>query len=350
MNRRCVAPGVHLAPFLLAGCGSGDLPTAGQAPVGEARFASVGGSPATATESHECPTKGTGSIQLGDGVTCLTMTPAETGASASGTNANVAEYALYPGPGTATNGQLLLYMNGTGSTPAASIASPPVNIYNTAVSLGYAVLAVAYRSDQQVLGLCGTDDACFYPTRQTLILGVFQPGAAAALADPNKGIRLDEGIADRAVLALQWLVQHDPSHPWASFLSGSSGDPALQIAWSSVVAAGHSQGGGHATAIGNMFDTSRVLQLSAPCENVNGAPATWLDVSSRPWATPPGTYFGLDTTQDTTCFTFALAWQALGMAPPRANSGGATCGQVSNPHYASILCPANASNWEAMLQ
>jgi hypothetical protein len=347
MNMRFVAHRLHLAAILLAGCGSGDLPTAGQPPAGgETRLVT---SPATATESHECPTEGTGAIQLGDGVTCVTMTPAETGASASGTNAKVAEYALYPGPGTPANGQLLLYMNGTGSAPAFSIASPSVNLYNTAVSLGYAVLAVAYRSNEQVLGLCGTDDACFFPTRQTLILGMFQPGAAAALADPRTGIQLDEGVADRAVLALQWLAQQDSSHPWGSFLTGSSGDPASQIAWASVVAAGHSQGGAHATAIGKMFDTSRVLQLSAPCDNVNGTPATWLNVSSRPWATPPGTFFGLDTTQDTTCFTFALAWQALGMSPPRANSSGATCSPVP-PHYASILCPGNASNWQAMLQ
>ena len=359
---------------VLSGCGGGGGSGTGGTSTSSSSSSTAGSSSSTSGAStssggtggsgtgggaagHACPTTAPGAIQVPSGATCLTVTPVETGASSMGQNAGSAQYALYPSPTTTAKGQLVLFMNGSGGDPAHAIATPSTNFYETAVSLGYAVLAVSYRSNTEVAVLCtgaaGGAGGCFYPTRQTLILGTFQTGAAVSLDDPTTGIRLDEGIADRAVLALEWLVKNDPGHPWSAFLLPGDGgtDPASRLDWSHIVAAGHSQGGGHATAIGKMFKTARVVQLSAPCDSTAGAPAAWLSAANGPWATDPSmVFYGLDATGDTICPTFAAAWQALGMPASRSNAAGMTCPAAPMVHNASIGCPGNAPNWQAMLQ
>ncbi len=294
---------------------------------------------------------------MAPGVTCLTVTPAETGAAAAGVNALAPSYALFPATGA--NGKLVLFLNGSTGHPAESIATPDTNFYTAATSLGYAVLALSYRSDQEVATLCAGVDACFFPTRQTIIAGVYQTGAAATLQD----VTLDEGITDRAVLALRWLGEHDAGHAWSSFLQSADGgsDPGAELAWGNIVVAGHSQGGGHAAAIGKLFAVNRVLQLSATCDEVKGVPATWLMGTTGTWKTKPALlYYGLDvattfsggvpTGGDTTCPTHALGWQSLGMTAARSDDAGGTCSTVALVHNASILCADNEAAWQSMLE
>jgi hypothetical protein len=300
-----------------------------------------------------CPTSGAGSV-VAAGVTCLKVTPAQTGADPTGENATVPSYALAPGSGA--NGKLVLFFNGSGGHPGDSIASPTNNFYTAATSLGYAVLGVSYRSNTEVGVLCVGDDACFFPTRESLITGAFQTGASATL----QGIEPTEGIAPRVGLALEWLAQHDASHGWDAFLTGpSTAPPGSRIAWSKVVVSGHSQGGGHAAACGKLFAVERVIQLSSTCDEVSGVPATWLDQSNGPWATSPNGFYGLDVTTtftggmptggDITCFTHAAAWQALGMTAANSDDACVTCGTATDQHGDSLTCAGNYPNWVAML-
>lgn len=238
-----------------------------------------------------------------------------------------------------------------------ALSDPTRNFYAAAASLGYSVLAISYPSDASIGSLCKMHDACFFPTRQSIILGVAQSGAAPQFA----GITLDEGIADRVVLALQTLRAAAPSDGWNSFLASDDTTlaPEKRIAWSKVVVAGHSQGGGHAAAIGKLFPVSRVIQLSAPCDEVAGTPASWT-AGSGSWASDPTQFYGLaaptvftngvPTGGDTTCPYHVANWQNLGMIASHQDDAAALCGETGDTHNASSRCVDNYPTWQAMLR
>ena len=140
-----------------------------------------------------------------------------------------------------------------------------------------------------VAQMCQGQDACFFPTRQTIISGQFQSGAYSGLT----GIRLDEGIIDRTIRALQWLSVHDSAHGWSNFLNSDRNLSSI-LAWSKVVVSGHSQGGGHAAATGKLFPVSRVIQFSASCDQTTASlPASWTNGAASSWQSDPKLFFGL---------------------------------------------------------
>jgi len=259
-------------------------------------------------------------------------------------------------PTSHARGVLVLFLNGSGGSPAGTIADPQKNFHAAAVAQGDAVLALSYASKDEIGALCVGNDACFFPTRQTLIEGVPQPG----VAPKYQGLALDEGIVPRTVLALQYLAARDPAHGWSSFLA--AGDAGAAPDWSKIVVAGHSQGGGHAAAMGKLFLVQRVLQLSSTCDEVNGAAATWTGGSTGAWASAPSGFWGLSaattftggkaTGGDTICPAHAVDWKNLGMTPARSNDGAATCGAATGVafHAASIRCADNYDAWVTMLQ
>ena len=235
---------------------------------------------------------------------------------------------------------------------------PAQNFYAAAVSLGYAVLGVSYASNTSVGSLCKGTDPCFFATRKSIILGVPEVGAAAAVATIAK----DESIVERVVLALAYLEARDPSHGWGTFLAShdSSLPPQERIRWSKVTVAGHSQGGGHAAALGKLFPVARAIQLSSTCDNVNGTPASWTAASNGPWASAPSQFYGLAapttfangalTVGDITCPYHAASWQNEGMIPSHQNDAAASCGQAGDTHNVSAGCTQNYPAWQAMLQ
>jgi hypothetical protein len=321
--------------------------------------------------SGPCPTTGAGSIATPGGE-CLVFTPTATGASCAGENANALEYAI--SPDTNANGKLVLFINGTLSHPSESIASPTKNFYNAAAQLGYQVLAISYRSDETIADQCDCVDACYFPSRESVIRGVYQTGASCDLTN----IRVDEGSAGRAALALQWLATHDASHGWSSYLTSAAptAPPETQIDWSKIVTAGHSQGGGHAAACGKLFPVARVVQLSASCDTVtppgecshttgsiaDATPASWTSATNGVWQTPPASYWGLDiqtvydgntwVSGDGACFLHAAIWQDEGMSAAQENDDAAICGATTivQNHDASIACDGNFAAWQTMLR
>jgi hypothetical protein len=305
-----------------------------------------------------CPTSGTGALTPEPGSSCFVLTPEETGATASGENATVPSYALTAA--TAARGELVVFFNGSGGHPSGAIADPTINFYNAATALGYDVLAVSYPSEASLASLCGSDDGCYFPTRQSILLGVGQPGAAATV----QAITLDEGVARRVVLALRELALRDPGHRWSTYLdtSGSDASPQSEIAWSKLVAAGHSQGGGHAAALGKLFPVARVIQLSSTCDTTAGAPASWTDGAAGTWASDPTQFFGLAAPTtftngqpsggDTVCPRHVANWQHLGMLSTRQHDDAATCGATGPVafHAASLKCTQNQAAWAELLQ
>jgi len=219
------------------------------------------------------------------------------------------------------------------------------------------VIGVSYYSKTAVGQLCLGQDACFFPTRQAIILGVAPAGTNATVA---QAMTVDQSIAGRVELALTWLSTHDPAHAWGSFLKSGSGGPETRIDWSKVTVAGHSQGGGHAAAMGKLFAVKRVIQLSSVCDSVSGAPVSWTKGSAGTWASDPTQFYGLAaptiftgtmaTGGDTTCPVHAANWTNLGMVAAHQHDDAATCGVTGDTHGASIGCAGNYAAWQMLLQ
>lgn len=273
----------------------------------------------------------------GDGATCFNFTPADTGATPSGENATEPNYAVRPSGTAATS--LVLFFIGSGGHPSGVVkAGPKRNFYEAAVLEGYAILGVSYTNVASLGSLCQRDDTCYFPTRKAIITGTSDPGSA--LTVPK-----DATYIDRATRALQYLAVGDPSGNWGTFLD-ASGD----LAWSKIVAAGHSQGGGHAAALGKLFPVQRVIQLSSTCDTDGTNAATWLNGSDGTWKTDPTQFWGLGTTTDTTCPFHLASWNAEGMVDNHKNNSAEVCDETGDTHDASLKCADNLPNWRQMLR
>lgn len=286
-----------------------------------------------------CPTTGAGAME---GDVCFTVTPAEAGLPAEGSGATVPQYALRP-PANA-RGQLVLFFNGSGGSPRAGTGTSAGSFYGVARAQGFHVLAVSYLSGTAVGSLCRNDDACFEPTRATILTGIEQPGASTSLGE----VAPDEGVFERVVATLRLLEAGDPMGGWARYLDASvTGDAERAIRWESVVVSGHSQGGGHAALIAKRQKVARAVMLASPCDGDGAAVASWLS-SATGWKTPPSDLRGLWTVGDTTCPRAPETWRALGMAASARRDDGPLCaGETA--HAAPLRCASNASTWATML-
>jgi hypothetical protein len=275
---------------------------------------------------------------------CFALTPAESGLRADGVHATVDQFALRPTSGA--RGVLLIFLNGSGGSPRGGASAGPVNWYTVARDEGLHVLGVSYRSDDTVGSLCASldRDACFVPTRRTILRGAYEPGAASEL----RTITGDEGVYARVEAALATLDAGDPGAGWGAFL-GPGASAEERIRWERVMVSGHSQGGGHAALVGRDHAVARVIMLASPCDSVADAPASWL-ASPDGFATSPATGFvGLGSLSDPICSSFEAAWLALGMPESARDTDAIVCAGETG-HGAPLGCAENADRWAAMLR
>jgi hypothetical protein len=289
---------------------------------------------------RRCPMSGAGAME---GEVCFVITPAETGLPASGAGATVDQYALRPPSNP--RGQLLLFFNGSGGSPRAGTGTSAGSWYGVARAQGLHVLAPSYVSGSAVGTLCGGLDACFEPTRTTILTGDFVAGTPQSLGD----ITFDEAAFDRIVAALLTLADSDRDGRWSDFLDRTKlPDAEAAIRWDKVIVSGHSQGGGHAALIGKRQSVARVVMLASPCDSVGGTVATWLSNPAGYRTDPTTKFFGLASTGDTICPRAPDAWQALGM-PPTAQTRDAVICPLESPHGSALSCDRNASTWARLL-
>lgn len=298
-----------------------------------------------------CPTAGQGAIVASG--TCNVFTAEESGLPGTGENATVPEYALGP-TGTLQNA-LVVHIHSSLGSPARQIADPSQNFYNAAAQAGFHVLAITYRSNSVVGITCNNDPACFERVRRTLVTGVAAPQAPRNLMN----ITVDEGIIARVDAAIRYMVAAQPSGGWEQYIANPAGaDAAQRIAWSKLIATGHSQGGGHAAFLAQLEPLRRVVQLSSTCDATGSTPAPWT-AASRSWATSPQTRFvgfaaptqftgNTPSGGDTICPWHVAVWNNMGMDPANQHDDAATCG--ADAHGASIGCPANFARWGTLLQ
>ncbi|MGC4119144.1 MAG: hypothetical protein QM765_32170 [Myxococcales bacterium] len=279
---------------------------------------------------------------------CFLLTPVETGLPDSGKGATENHIALVPAA-AAAKGRLLVFLNGSGGTPAGAVATTTNNFYTAARDAGLHVLALSYRSDVAVGILCppslANRDGCYEPTRLTLLAGQLQAGAAAGVAD----IQPDEGVFARLAAALSTLAAADPGGGWSAFLDGAQADPEQAIRWNLVWASGHSQGGGHAALLGKRLPLDRVISLAAPCDAVASSPATWMTRTAT-FQTEASRFYGLASSQDTTiCPMHAAAWTALELPTANQNDAAQLCAGV-DAHSAPLKCTANSGLWQELFK
>lgn len=250
-----------------------------------------------------------------------------------------------------------MVLNGSGGTPAQLMSDPARNLFTSALESGNHVLAVAYRSDIAVANMCGSRRLdCYGASRNTLLTGVFTPGADSSLGD----IREDEGIIRRIDQALRTLAAARPQAGWGAFIARPTATTAEdRIAWPRIIASGHSQGGGHAAYLGKLFPLIRVVQFSSTCDAPAGVPAPWTAANSGWMTTPASAFFGFSaptvfasgvpTSGDLNCPYHLAVWQNLGMAASRQADDAANCVGI-DPHGASIFCGSNYPRWVGLFQ
>lgn len=298
------------------------------------------------TPPRRCPTTGPDAME---GDVCWVVTPLESGLS--GDSADVDQYALRPV--SPVRGELLLFMNGSNNEPASAAGSATGSFYGVARGEGLNVLGVSYRDMDAIGGLCRGNDACFEPTRRTLLTGRYLTGAHASLSD----IRVYEGVYARALAALVYLADHDRAGGWEAFFDRARlSTPESALRWDRILVSGSAQGGGHAAMVGRDHAVARVVMLAAPCDvtgtdRATAVTATWLINDDEHFATDTASrYYGLGTPADDTCPWFASNWDALGMVAANQNASAVTCDETPRGHSMPLLCDGNASNWAAMLR
>jgi pimeloyl-ACP methyl ester carboxylesterase len=105
---------------------------------------------------------------------------------------------------------------------------------------------------------------------------------------------------------LLYLNSQHPNEGWLNYLNGNAPK------WSSLVVAGHSQGGGEAALIAKKHQVARVVMFAAPVDYSNTLMtfAPWL---SAPHATSTENYYGFVHVNDLYAEAVITVWGLLGM-------------------------------------
>lgn len=178
-----------------------------------------------------------------------------------------------------TRNRLVLFFVGTGGKATGSEKMDSVFAL-----MGYHAISLDYE-DNVIAVSCAhsLDSSSFDHYRDAIITG----------APVSKKIRVDaaNSILNRFIKLLKYLVRHDPAGGWNEFFA--DGKPV----WRRIIAAGHSQGAGHAAYLGKMFEVSRVLMFSGPQDYLDDLhiPAPW---EGRKGATPPSRFYAFLNLKD----------------------------------------------------
>jgi hypothetical protein len=196
------------------------------------------------SESEKIPTHQSDQKDINDGAYHeYEITPNITDANIKDTGNN--QFAYLDNRATSNN-SLLIFFGGTGSSP-----SQYHTFCRTASSLGYHVLNLDYLNT--IPGtVCRSDENadCYGKYHREMWLG----------DDTSEKVSVNESnaLTNRIVKFLYYLNSAHPEQRWSDYIQ----DGALNYA--SIILAGHSQGGGHATFIGYNVRVKRVISFAAP--------------------------------------------------------------------------------------
>lgn len=173
-------------------------------------------------------------------------------------------------------------------------------IIQQAANNGYRAIGLQYPNTPTLVELCAqsSDADCFEKVRLEILNGVDWSDKIS--------VNYSNSLKNRLIKLLVYLHAQHPDEGWLNYLNGNA------IKWSSVIVAGHSQGGAQAALIAKKHRVSRVAMFSAPGEHSGAlrAYAPWL---SAPSATPNEKYYGFNHVNDFASNAVLPAWKIMGM-------------------------------------
>jgi hypothetical protein len=199
---------------------------------------------------------------------------------------------------------LVVFLGGTGSVP-----DNYGDFAGEAARLGYGVIDLRY-PDDVAAARCRGDDGCFTQMRGETIFGEGVAYGHGPYASPIVSVDRANSIVNRLVGVLDWLA-HDDAY-WGQFVGAERGSPygGRAPAWSKIVFAGHSQGGGHAAFIGLVVPVRRAIMFSSPNDQAEDRAASWMRATP---ATDPSRFWGLRHRDDSLLGANVPAnWSQLG--------------------------------------
>lgn len=146
--------------------------------------------------------------------------------------------------------QLVLFLPGTGGTPETG----PARFFAAAAArLGYHVILLMYPDNVAAQQMCSrSDDPDAYLKFRNGIIRGGEIGRGRTIAP-------QDSVESRVERLLVYLRKYQPDTGWNRYL-----DREGAIQWRSIVAAGQSQGGGHAYMLGKNHEVARVLMFGSP--------------------------------------------------------------------------------------
>ncbi|WP_126247125.1 BPSS1187 family protein [Chitinophaga rhizosphaerae] len=218
----------------------------------------------------------------------------------SAANSNINAYNdpnyAYVVPDNIRRNQLLVFLPGTGAEPKNYR-----KFIRLAAEKGYHAIGLMYPNEPAVNELCAgsADITAHSRARLEIIDGT----------DRHPGVSVDRtnSIIQRLTDLLHYLDQSFPGENWAQFLNGN------QPAWEKILAAGHSQGAGHAGVMGKQYPLRRVILFSGIDYLSNGLIPDWVQNTTR-----HNIYYALHHEKDELLDISIVksGWAHLGMAPP----------------------------------
>jgi hypothetical protein len=225
----------------------------------------------------------------------------------------LSEQYAYVDPAAPTAGKLVVYLVGANNKPASGRP-----MMRELARLGFHVLAPAYADDYPMRDLCEhpasePDQDCHGKLR----LEAFEGKDHSAHIVVSRANSIEERVA--RMLAV--LARDFPAEGWGAFRAGD------QPRWPGIVVSGHSHGASSAGLIGKVRQVDRVIMLSGPYDNRDGAPAAW---TRLPAATSTDRVYALSHAREPQHQGQLRNWEAMtlpgapaqvdGQAPPFGGS------------------------------
>lgn len=184
--------------------------------------------------------------------------------------------------------KLVFMIEGTG---ASAISCRGID--SVFAGMGFHVLSPDYVNNV-ITTVCSpsTDNNCFDHFRQEIVFG--------SPVSPQVEVDSANSLVRRLSKLLVYLSKNDPSGGWDEFLSGG------QPRWDKIIAAGHSQGAGHAAYLGKSFELAGVLLFSGPQDYLEyfHAPAAWQE---KKGLTPVSRYYAFLNLKDPFHYSYQVA-------------------------------------------
>jgi hypothetical protein len=170
-------------------------------------------------------------------------------------------------PANTNQGRLVLFLPGTGATPALYRAFP-----TNAASLGFHALGLMYPNGDAINSLCAQFAPLDADAAGNARLEVIDGTNRVSFLTVDR----TNCIENRLLKALQYLQANYPTRGWGQFYSNNT------VLWNKLIVCGHSQGGGMAAMLAKTRSVNRCIVFTDMDWWVAGnRPYNWMSAASQ---------------------------------------------------------------------